>query len=172
MAKAKNDKAAGAAVMDAVKLDKDKFRLGHTKVFFRAGVNGWMEEQREKRIGSVLSWLQAGARGKQGRQAFKKLADQKMALYTAQRAVRGMVMAKTWPWMTIWLAIKPTLRCTQFTKFEKEFKAKIAEAESNIGQASREYEVVVNANNKLHKEMDELNGILNSGMTHLVQHNS
>merc|ERR1712181_93775 len=47
--------------------------------------------------------------------------------------------------------------------FEREFKAKIAEAEGNIGQASREYEVVVNANNKIHKEMDELNGILNSG---------
>ena len=131
-----------------------------------------MEEQREKRIGSVLSWLQAGARGKQSRQAFKKLADQRMALYTAQRAIRGMVMAKTWPWMTIWLAIKPTLRCTQFTKFEKEFKTKIAEAESNIGRATREYDVVVAANTKIHKEMDELQGILNSGMTHLVKHNS
>ena len=83
--------------MEAVKLDKDKYRLGHTKVFFRAGVNGWMEEQREKRIGSVLSWLQARARGKQGRRNFKKLADRKMALYTIQRAVCRMVMAKTWP---------------------------------------------------------------------------
>ena len=149
--------------MEAVKLDKDKFRLGHTKVFFRAGINGWMEEQREKRIGAVLSWLQAGARGKQGRQSFKKLADRKQALYTIQRAVRGMVMAKTWPWMTIWLAIKPTLRCTQFTKFEKEYKAKIAEAEGNIGMVTREYDVVLGANTKIHNEMDELNGILNSG---------
>ena len=149
--------------MEAVKLDKDKFRLGHTKVFFRAGINGWMEEQREKRIGAVLSWLQAGARGKQGRQSFKKLADRKQALYTIQRAVRGMVMAKTWPWMTIWLAIKPTLRCTQFTKFEKEYKAKIAEAEGNIGLVTREYDVVLGANTKIHNEMDELNGILNSG---------
>ena len=37
VAKAKNDKAAASAVLDiAVKLDKEKFRLGHTKVFFRA----------------------------------------------------------------------------------------------------------------------------------------
>ena len=40
MAKAKNDKAAAGAVMDIVKLDKEKFRLGHTKVFFRAGQLG------------------------------------------------------------------------------------------------------------------------------------
>ena len=61
------------------------------------------------------------------------------------------------------LAIKPTLRCTQFTKFEREYKNKIAEAEANIGQASREYEGVLIVNNKLHAEMDEMNGILNSG---------
>merc|ERR1711931_218280 len=64
VAKAKNDKSAAGAVMDAIKLDKEKFRLGHTKVFFRAGILGFMEEVREDKIGSVLSWLQAGARGK------------------------------------------------------------------------------------------------------------
>merc|ERR1712165_430274 len=51
VAKAKNDKAAASAVLDiAVKLDKEKFRLGHTKVFFRAGILGYMEEVREDKI--------------------------------------------------------------------------------------------------------------------------
>ena len=67
MAKAKNDKGAATAVFDAIKLEKEKFRLGHTKVFFRAGILGYMEEVREDKIGSVLSWLQAGARGKASR---------------------------------------------------------------------------------------------------------
>merc|ERR1712223_171036 len=78
IAKAKNDKAAAQAVMDVVKLDKDKFRLGHTKVFFRAGILGFMEEVREDKIGSVLAWLQSGARGKTSRMQFKKLQDQKL----------------------------------------------------------------------------------------------
>merc|ERR1719264_32586 len=56
IAKAKNDKSAAQAVMDVVKLDKEKFRLGHTKVFFRAGILGFMEEVREDKIGQVLSW--------------------------------------------------------------------------------------------------------------------
>merc|ERR1719357_589583 len=80
VAKAKNDKAAAQAVMDILKLDKEKFRLGHTKVFFRAGIGAWMEEQRENKIGSVLAWLQAQARGKAARMKFKKLQDQKMAV--------------------------------------------------------------------------------------------
>merc|ERR1712037_345824 len=81
VAKAKNDKAAAGAIFDIIKLDKEKWRLGHTKVFFRAGVLGVMEETREDKIGSVLSWLQAGARGKASRMQFKKLQDQKLALY-------------------------------------------------------------------------------------------
>merc|ERR1711923_159027 len=135
VAKAKNDKGAAGAVMDVVKLDKEKVRLGHTKVFFRAGILGKMEEFREDKIGAVLSWLQAGARGKASRMQFKKLQDQKLALYACQRAIKTMMIAKTWLWMQIWLAIKPNLKCTQFGKYKKEYEDKIALAEANIDQA-------------------------------------
>ncbi len=50
VAKAKNDKGAATAVFDAIKLEQEKFRLGHTKVFFRAGILGYMEEVREDRL--------------------------------------------------------------------------------------------------------------------------
>merc|ERR1712001_408006 len=135
VAKAKNDKAAAKAVLDTIKLEAEKYRLGHTKVFFRAGKLGMMEEIREDRIGSVLAWLQSGARGKASRMQFKKLQDQKLALYACQRAIRAMMMAKTWLWMQIWLAIKPKLKCTQFGKFKKEYEDKIALAEAHIGTA-------------------------------------
>merc|ERR1719209_1734584 len=135
VAKAKSAKDGAKAVMEALSLDKEKYRLGHTKVFFRAGVAGWMEEQREGKIGSVLAWLQSGARGKASRMQFKKLQDQKLALYSCQRAIKTYMIAKTWQWMQIWLAIKPNLKCTQFGKFKKEYEDKIAEAEANIGQA-------------------------------------
>merc|ERR1712156_574590 len=44
VAKAKNDKAAAKAVFKAIKLEEEKFRLGHTKVFFRAGILGYMKK--------------------------------------------------------------------------------------------------------------------------------
>ena len=80
VAKAKNDKGAAGAVFAEIQLDKEKWRLGHTKVFFRAGILGSMEEFREDKIGSVLSLLQAQARGKASRLVFKKMQDQKLAL--------------------------------------------------------------------------------------------
>ena len=106
VAKAKSAKDGAKAVMEAVSLDKEKYRLGHTKVFFRAGIGGWMEEQRENKIGSVLAWLQSGARGKSSRMQFKKLQDQKLALYACQRALRAFLLAKTWQWLQIWMLIK------------------------------------------------------------------
>merc|ERR1719419_1001251 len=160
---AKNDKGAAGAVMDVIKLDKEKFRLGHTKVFFRAGILGWMEEAREDKIGSVLSWLQAGARGKSSRMNFKKLQDQKLALYCCQRAIRNYMTAKTWKWMQIWLAIKPNLKCTQFGKYKKEYEDKIALAEANIDKAIAECNAVTNTHERLCSEKNELELALNSG---------
>merc|ERR550532_1597281 len=156
VAKAKNDKAAAGAVMDFVKMDKEFYRLGHTKVFFRAGKLGQMEEIREDRIGSVLAWLQSGARGKASRMQFKKLQDQKLALYACQRAIRAMMMAKTWHWMQIWLAIKPNLKCTQFGKYKKEYEDKIAVAEANIDKAVAECTAVTDVHAKLTAEKNEL----------------
>merc|ERR1719411_2296288 len=164
VAKAKNDKGAASAVLDgAVKLDKEKFRLGHTKVFFRAGILGYMEEVREDKIGSVLAWLQSGARGKASRMQFKKLQDQKLALYACQRALRAMMIAKTWKWMQIWLLIKPNLKCTQFSKYKKEYEDKIELAEANIDKAIAECDAVVTVHDRLVAEKNELNMALTSG---------
>merc|ERR1719474_2091350 len=163
VAKAKNDKAAAGAIFDIIKLDKEKWRLGHTKVFFRAGVLGLMEETREDKIGSVLSWLQAGARGKASRMHFKKLQDQKLALYACQRAIRNYFTAKTWLWMQIWLAIKPNLKCTQFGKFKKEFEDKIALAEANIDGALEARSKVQAVYDGLAGQKNELSLALKSG---------
>merc|ERR1711936_567096 len=163
VAKAKNDKAAAQAVMDIVKLDKEKFRLGHTLVFFRAGIGGWMEEQRENKIGSVLAWLQSGARGKSSRMQFKKLQDQKLALYSCQRALRSYQMAKTWKWLQLWMCIKPNLKCTQFSKYKKEFEDKIAEAEANIDSAIAAREKVSAVHNELANQKNDITLALKSG---------
>merc|ERR1719447_2372081 len=163
VAKAKNDKAAAGAVMDVIALDKEKFRLGHTKVFFRAGILGLMVEFREDRIGEVLAWLQSGARGKASRMQFKKLQDQKLALYCCQRTIRNYYIGKTWLWWHIWAAIKPNLKCTQFGKYKAEYEEKIAIAEANIDKAIAECDAVVKIHDRLLNEKQELNLALNSG---------
>merc|ERR1712024_253921 len=146
---AKKDKDAAGAVMAVIKLDPEKFRLGHTKVFFRAGILGFMEEVREDRIGSVLSWLQAQARGKASRLLFKKLQDQKLSLYCLQRTIRNFHIGRTWLWWQLWLAIKPNLKCSKFAQYKAEYEEKIAIAEANIDKAVSDCNKVIDEHDRL-----------------------
>merc|ERR1719458_1516915 len=163
VAKAKKDKDAANAVFKVIQLDKEKFRLGHTKVFFRAGILGFMEEVREDRIGAVLSWLQAQARGKASRLVFKKLQDQKLSLYCLQRTVRNYYIGKTWPWWQLWLAIKPNLKCTKFAQYKAEYEEKIAIAEANMDKVTAECSKVKTVYDRICNEKNELVLALQSG---------
>merc|ERR1719315_800402 len=163
VAKAKNDKSAAKAVLDTIKAEPEKYRLGHTKVFFRAGYLGYMEEVREDRIGAVLSWLQSQARGKASRLVFKKMQDQKLALYCLQRTIRNYYIGKTWLWWQLWLAIKPNLKCTKFAQYKAEYEEKIAIAEANIDKALADRQKVEAVYERLSNEKNELVLALQSG---------
>merc|ERR1711953_901059 len=163
VARAKKDKDAADAVMKTIKLDPEKFRLGHTKVFFRAGILGYMEEVREDRIGNVLSWLQAQARGKASRLLFKKLQDQKLSLYCLQRTIRNYYIGKTWKWWQLWLALKPNLKCSKFAQYKAEYEEKIAIAEANIDKAIADCNKVKAVYERLSNEKNELVLALQSG---------
>merc|ERR1719391_1803291 len=163
VAKAKNDKAAAKGVLDAIKAEPEKYRLGHTKVFFRAGYLGHMEEVREDRIGTVLSWLQSQARGKASRLVFKKMQDQKLALYCLQRTIRNYYIGKTWGWWQLWLAIKPNLKCTKFAQYKAEYEEKIAIAEANIDKALADRKKVEAVHQTLLAQKNELVLALQSG---------
>jgi len=163
VAKAKKDKDAAKAVLNAVKLEAEKYRLGHTKVFFRAGILGFMEEVREDKIGAVLSWLQAQARGKASRMIFKKMQDQKLALFCMQRTIRNYYIGKTWLWWQLWLALKPNLKCTKFAQYKAEYEEKISVAEANIDKAIAECQKVTSEHDRLMNEKNDLTLALQSG---------
>merc|ERR1712111_323934 len=113
------------------------------------------EEVREDRIGEVLSWLQAQARGKASRLVFKKMQDQKLALYCLQRTIRNYYIGKTWLWWQLWLAVKPNLKCTKFAQYKAEYEEKIAIAEANIDKAVAEC-------NKVKADAERLKGEIRS----------
>merc|ERR1711944_348574 len=118
---------------------------------------------REDRIGAVLSWLQAQARGKASRIVFKKMQDQKLALYCLQRTIRNFHIGKTWLWWQLWLAIKPNLKCTKFAMYKAEYEEKIAIAEANIDKAVAECNKVVGEHDRLLAAKNEYVLALQSG---------
>ena len=150
-------------IFKAIKLDPEKWRLGHTKVFFRAGILGYMEEVRDDRIGEVLSWLQAQARAKASRLIFKKLKEAKLALYCVQRTIRNYYIGQTWQWWQLYLDIKPKLKCSKFAQYKQEYEEKIEMAEANIGDAIKACDRTKTIYERLCNEKNELVLALQSG---------
>ncbi len=66
-------------VLAALQLDLNDYRLGHTKVFFRAGVLGALEDMRDERLSKIVSLFQAHIRGYTMRRSYNKLQDQRYA---------------------------------------------------------------------------------------------
>ncbi|XP_025262948.1 myosin heavy chain, muscle isoform X22 [Camponotus floridanus] len=156
--KAKEPKEAAAAVLDSTGLDPDMYRLGHTKVFFRAGVLGQMEELRDERLGKIVSWMQAYIRGYLSRKDYKKLQEQRLALQVVQRNLRKYLQLRTWPWYKLWQKIKPLLNVT---RIEDEMAA--LEEKAKKAQEAFEKE------EKLRKELEELNAKLVTEKTNLLR---
>jgi len=77
MAAEKEDKAIATACFDHIGLSPDKYRVGHTKVFFRAGVLGELEEIRDDKLAKIITWLQATIRGFITTKRYKKLHEQR-----------------------------------------------------------------------------------------------
>lgn len=70
-------KVASEKILAAVQLDQNDYRLGHTKVFFKAGILGTLEDWRDERLSKIVSNFQAQIRGYLIRKNYKKLQDQR-----------------------------------------------------------------------------------------------
>ena len=69
-------KAADLLIQE-LQLEANEFRIGKSKVFFRAGVLGRLEDLRDEKLGRVLTQFQAFCRGFLMRRQYKKLLDQR-----------------------------------------------------------------------------------------------
>nr|XP_043067447.1 myosin heavy chain, muscle isoform X24 [Drosophila bipectinata] len=157
MAAEKVAKTAAGKCLEAVGLDPDMYRIGHTKVFFRAGVLGQMEEFRDERLGKIMSWMQAWARGYLSRKGFKKLQEQRVALKVVQRNLRKYLQLRTWPWYKLWQKVKPLLNVS---RIEDE----IARLEEKAKKAEELHAAEV----KVRKELEALNAKLLAEKTALL----
>ncbi|XP_053958264.1 myosin heavy chain, muscle isoform X2 [Anastrepha ludens] len=157
MTQEKQPKNAAAKCLESVGLDPDMYRIGHTKVFFRAGVLGQMEEFRDERLGKIMSWMQGWARGYLARRNFKKLQEQRIALKVVQRNLRKYLQLRTWPWYKLWQKIKPLLNVS---RVEDE----IARLEEKAKKAEELHAAEV----KVRKELEALNAKLLAEKTALL----
>ncbi|XP_035775744.1 myosin heavy chain, muscle-like isoform X21 [Anopheles albimanus] len=144
-------------VLAHIQLPEEQFRMGKTKVFFRAGVLGQMEEFRDERLSKIMSWMQAWCRGYLSRKEFKKMQEQRVALEIVQRNLRKYLKLRTWAWWKLWQKVKPLLNVSRV-------EDQIAKLEEKATKAQEAFE----KEEKMRKELEALNSKLLAEKTALL----
>ena len=104
--------AAASLMLEKLGLDKTLYRVGLSKVFFRAGVLAELEEQRDALITEIMARFQAVARGFiQRRQAYKRLFRTE-ATHILQRNFNVYLDLAENPWWQLIVKMKPLLGAT------------------------------------------------------------
>uniref|UniRef100_A0A8D8U4L3 Myosin heavy chain, muscle n=1 Tax=Cacopsylla melanoneura TaxID=428564 RepID=A0A8D8U4L3_9HEMI len=131
------EKAAEIILKSLTELDPDRYRLGHTKVFFRAGVLGQMEELRDDRLGKICSWMQSYMRGYLCRKEYKKIQEQRLALQVVQRNLRKYLKLRTWPWWKLWTKVRPLLNVRDIEAELEKLEEKVAATEASLAREEK-----------------------------------
>ncbi|KAB5515057.1 hypothetical protein PHYPO_G00248750 [Pangasianodon hypophthalmus] len=119
-------KQACVLMIKALELDSNLYRIGQSKVFFRAGVLAHLEEERDIKITDVILKFQAWCRGYVARKAFAKRQQQLTAMRVIQRNCAAYLKLRNWQWWRLFTKVKPLL---QVTRQEEEMQAKEEELE-------------------------------------------
>jgi len=133
-------------ILSALQLDPMEYRLGTTKVFFKAGVLGTLEEMRDERLSKIIAMFQANIRGYLMRKSYKKLQDQRIGLSVIQRNIRKWLGLKNWLWWRLYVKVKPLLNVAREAD---EMAKKVGE----LDKLKAEHEKTA----KLFKELEEQN---------------
>ena len=105
--------AAAQMILQKLDLDKAVYRVGLTKVFFRAGVLAELEEQRDALIRDIMSRFQSVARGFTQRRIAHKRLYRAEATRIIQRNFDVYLNLCSSPWWRLLVRMRPLLGTTR-----------------------------------------------------------
>lgn len=103
-------------LLGSLDIDHSQYKFGQTKVFFKAGLLGQLEDMRDIRLSEILTTVQAMCRGKLMRMERHKLMIHRDAVMVIQFNLRAFFSVRTWPWMMLFYKLRPLLRSAQVEK--------------------------------------------------------
>uniref|UniRef100_A0A7N6BB07 Myosin motor domain-containing protein n=1 Tax=Anabas testudineus TaxID=64144 RepID=A0A7N6BB07_ANATE len=132
-------KQASELMISALELDHNLFRVGQSKVFFRAGVLAHLEEERDLKITDTIIRFQSAARGYLARKAFLKKQQQLSALRVMQRNCAAYLKLRNWHWWRLFTKVKPLLQVTRQDEEIQVREAELLKAKENLTRVEQDY---------------------------------
>merc|ERR1719284_2018256 len=109
IANASDNKTGAYALLDKIEFSREKYRLGHTKVFFRAGALAALEEERDGIVLKLVRWLQGQCYGHIRRKVYQIKHDQRELMKVIQRNFKKFMALRTWGWFIIIQKTRPLI---------------------------------------------------------------
>lgn len=104
---------AASIILEQLHLDQSVYRVGLTKVFFRAGVLAELEEQRDSLIREIMSRFQSLSRGYVVRRAANKVLYRAEAAKVIQQNFQVYLNLQANPWWRLLVRMRPLLGATR-----------------------------------------------------------
>uniref|UniRef100_A0AAY5KYX4 Myosin motor domain-containing protein n=1 Tax=Esox lucius TaxID=8010 RepID=A0AAY5KYX4_ESOLU len=130
-----DNKKASEKLLGSIDVNHEDYKFGHTKVFFKAGLLGVLEEMRDEKLASLVGMLQALSRGFLMRREFTKMMERRDSIYTIQYNIRSFMNVKHWPWMKVYFKIKPLLKSAETEKELANMKENYEKMQSDLAKA-------------------------------------
>ncbi|XP_076210093.1 myosin heavy chain, skeletal muscle, adult-like [Aptenodytes patagonicus] len=130
-----DSKKASEKLLGSIDVDHTQYRFGHTKVFFKAGLIGLLEEMRDEKLAEIMTRTQARCRGFLMRVEYRKMVERRDALFCIQYNVRAFMNVKHWPWMKLFFKIKPLLRSAESEKEMANMKQEFEKTKEELAKS-------------------------------------
>merc|ERR1719513_156403 len=153
-------KKACEKMIIALELDPGLFRIGQSKIFFRAGVLAHLEEERDLRITDLVVKFQAYCRGLLARRNYQKRVQQLNAIRILQRNCAAYLKLRNWQWWRLYTKVKPLLQVTkndekvmQKENELKEITEKLHHHEQEVQSLDKQYQQALEEKNILAEQL-------------------
>merc|ERR1719166_129714 len=144
-----DNKTAVYALMDKIEFSRDRYRLGHTLVFFRAGALAGLEEARDELVLKWVRMIQGEVLKRIRTRVYEQKRDQRELIKVAQRNFRKYMSMREWGWFVI---IQKTRPLIGMPNPEEELRLLEEQANAVYGK----YEEQVKAKERLMEEKKAL----------------
>merc|ERR1711874_30689 len=149
IASSSDNKTAVWALMDGIPFDRERYRLGHTMVFFRAGALAMLEEARDMLVIKWIRFMQGEVFKRIPNKKKKKKKKKKELIKVAQRNFRKYLAMRDWGRFTI---IQKTRGLIGLPNPEEELRLLEEKANATYG----EYKAALDTTAGLEAQMGDL----------------
>jgi myosin heavy chain 6/7 len=104
-----DNKTAVYALMDKINFPRERYRLGHTVVFFRAGALAMLEESRDDIVIRLVRYMQGECFKRIKSKTYQRKYDQRELIKVCQRQFRKYISMRDWGWFIMIQKTRPLI---------------------------------------------------------------